>query len=257
MKEVLKRKCSSFFTKEDRETVKDAVSQVHTVMTNASVLMRAYYIQQYEEMFEDKPLEVSDYDKVMPIDEDLLKICCDVVTGDVKLVTRERKSSKDDTKKDEKQLEKEKKKTEAKKEKLDAFGKVYSCFQSLEMTPVTTSLSLSHILGYSIQSLITAYTTNVWMHYRKYVLRYVRCVVLRALNVEATNKEITFKIRKLTNHVLEGDPLPEEWDIENIDIDELKELLVPQERKNGVNSVYDAKSRHWYLAYNREVRFAE
>ena len=90
MKEVLKRKCTSFFTKEDRETVKDAVSQVHTVMTNASVLMRAYYIQQYEEMFEDKPLEVSDYDKVMPIDEDLLKICCDVVTGDVKLVTRER-----------------------------------------------------------------------------------------------------------------------------------------------------------------------
>ena len=248
MPEVLKRKCTSFFTKEDRETVKDAVAQIHMIMTNASILMRAYYIQNYDETFGDKPLTVLDYKRVLKIDTELLDICCEVVRGKTKLNVRESKNpKKSETDKEKKE---ETKKVEKKKEKLDTFDKVLLCFQSLNLKTVETTLSLSHILMYSVESLVTGYTTNIWMHYRKYVLRYIRCMVLRALNVEQSTEAISYKVRKLAGHLLEGDALPEGWEIDGIDMQELKEVLVPENRKVGVNLKYDAKSRPWvFLAF--------
>lgn len=261
MKEVLKRKCTSFFKKEDREVVKDAVLQVHKVMTNASILMKAYYLQDYDEKFGKKVLTASDYPKMMTIDVDLLDMCCDVVCGDIKKACRTRKPKADDETetepKPEPDPEKQKKdkkrneKKEAKKiENKGTFDKLVSCFQSLDIKPIKTTLSLSLILPYSVNNLITAYNTNVWMHFEKYVHRYVRCSLMKYLNVDTCTKSINALVNKIKKHILEGSDLPKEMDDMTSDIDDLKDALLPKSRKVKVNTKYDAKSRPWvFLAY--------
>lgn len=246
MTEVVKRKCTSFFKSGDRILVKNAVSQVHAIMTNASLLLKAYYLEKFDQNFGNLPLQ--SYSHVLNVDVDLLGVCCDIVRGDKELSTRKSKKGKPD--KSEKEVKKEEKKQVQKAVKCKHFEEALGVFQKLGMKAVKTDLSLSHILDYSIATLITAYETNVTCHYPKYVKRYVQCCILKILQMEAPDKETRTLIWKVTKHILYDELLHSDTGLLNLDLEELKSRLIPRGRKADKNVIYDMKSRPWlYLAH--------
>ena len=76
--EGVKRKCTSFFKPDDRNVIKHVVEEVHSIVSEASMLLKAYYLHQYKQ----------DPTDTVIVDEILLHVCCDIVRGDVKTRTR-------------------------------------------------------------------------------------------------------------------------------------------------------------------------
>lgn len=239
MTEIIKRKCTSFFKCEDREKVKQAVKQVHQVMTNASLLMKAFYLKDYETKFESKVLNPEDYSKFLEINSELFHICCSIVQGDTKLSTR---NTKDNDKPE------KKKNSMSKEQKNQYFIEILELYQSFSFSTVKTTLSLSHILSYSINTMMTAYQNNVTMRFPCYVRKYIRCKILQLLCIDTLDRHNSYLARKISNHILYDQTLPNE-SIPGLDIDGIKHLLLPQ---RGINTFLtnDLESRPWiYLAY--------
>ncbi len=88
--EVLKRKCTALFTPDDREVVIQATKDVHNIVSEATHLLKAYYLQQYESLYPTEEQVVVDT-SAPDVSDSLLSTCCLIVQGVNKLPTRVRK----------------------------------------------------------------------------------------------------------------------------------------------------------------------
>jgi hypothetical protein len=117
--------------------------------------------------------------------------------------------------------------------------------------------SISHILNYSIDTIVTNYKTNVTTHFDKYVKKFVYCTLLKLLkeptipkhkkkntNLDpriGSDKDLKKMAGKITNHIL----YKIELDIDipsNLDLEQLKTQCVPQ--TNDVRCI-DIGKRPW------------
>jgi hypothetical protein len=67
--QILKRKVTSFLDPEDRITVQNVVKIVHNIISEASHLLKAFYLFKIE----------TEPDLLIKVDESLLSLCCKVV----------------------------------------------------------------------------------------------------------------------------------------------------------------------------------
>jgi hypothetical protein len=237
--EVLKRKCGSFFSKDDREVLKAVVKDVHSIISEASHLLKAYYIFKIE----NSP------DETVAVDKELLTACCKIVQGDTKKASRTVKEvdltvlPTDDDKakklkeKKQKQVEKN---TERKGRAEQVFKDVLAFWNTLDITPLEPSkYSISHILAYTIENTLTAYNNNVWIHYPKYVKKYIRCCKLNEKNlgrndlpkeVKDLEKPVFKEAAELTFSLL--------WDSNCSET----HRFVPNNSSSNSNRLYDMKS---------------
>ncbi len=183
--EVLKRKCTALFTPDDREVVIQATKDVHNIVSEATHLLKAYYLQQYESLYPTEEQVVVDTSAPY-VSDSLLSTCCLIVQGVNKLPTRVRKPTvqKPETVNNKKPMsEYEKKKLEKKQieKQIEKENKVtlnhsdfkgaLQCYEDTFPTTnhITTKLSLSYILAYSVEQTMTAYNNNIIIHFPKYV----------------------------------------------------------------------------------------
>lgn len=177
---IIKRKAKGFFKSDDIETVKKAVQTVHQIITDASILVRAYYLQWFDEQ-----------DEVLEINEKLVSLACQIVQGSTKPLCRSEKTWN---------------------EQIGVFEKMLSIYKKLysrvpDVQSISSNLSVSHVLAYSIENLLTAYENNVHSHFPKYPKRYILCDGLsRGLDVKTARKEAAL----IVNNLLYDFELPEE-----------------------------------------------
>jgi hypothetical protein len=155
---IIKRKARGFFKKEDQVIIKDTVISVHKIITDASILLRAYYLRWFQTFY---PLE--DEHNVLEFEHYHVSMACNVVQGVTSPPVRGAGPEQNA-------------KIAIYEKMLDEYDKLYG---RVAINPdVATSLSLSHILTYSIENLLTAYTNNIQSHFSKYTKRYIRCDML-------------------------------------------------------------------------------
>ena len=245
--EVLKRKASSLFSPEDRLLLFEAVNQVHDIVSTTTLLVKAWYLEQLEQGVQN--LEIND---------ELIEVCIKVIQENDKLPTRTTKPKNDEsvlTEEEQKKKDKTKQKNAEQNEtKKSYFETVKACYDNhFNKTPKDDptqkktkkekaaekklkppKLSLSHILAYSKEGLLTAYKNNVVAHYPKYVKRYILYALLERQGVERVKdatkptKEVAYQLCK---HLLYDEDL-NDLSIEmvnklSIQIPTLKTLLVP------------------------------
>lgn len=151
---IIKRKAKGFFKSEDIDTIKKAVQLVHQIVTDSSILVRAYYLQWFDE---HHPLD--DLNAVLEVDEKLFIMASQIVQGSTKPSCRSEKTMT---------------------EQKETFHKMLSIHKKLYSrvnteTTISSNLSLSHVIAYSVENLLTAYVNNVQSHFPKYPKRYILC----------------------------------------------------------------------------------
>jgi len=179
---VLKRKGTTFFKPEYRETILKAVNTCHDISQKARFLLKFYYLKQ----------KASNIDRIIKVDKDLIKIAFDVVQSspDKKLQVRNTKprepkkalesdkAKKDETPKETKKPKKDvklkidRKPPTSKEWKLETFEFMKEYFIELfgEQGFVNGhGMSLSLILNYSMSQLETDFINNIVFHYPKYI----------------------------------------------------------------------------------------
>ena len=247
--EVVKRKCKSLFVEKDKSTILDTVNAVHDIISEASLLLKAFYLEWFESNCKDR----CDDNKPFTIDKDILGICCIVCQGIAKFQTRTMSEKTKEKKlveynglceKDRAKKDKQNTKNKTRKEEIRTYRPmVLECFQRIFPNKENTKykdLSLSHILAYSMETLVTNYKTNVVSHYPKYVKKYIYCKLLKLMQSPSLPKKTKVpdpveriegckRIKKLagkiTSHVLFGMELNE---VVPIDVGTLIEECVPE-----------------------------
>ena len=171
---IIKRKAKGFFQSQDLPIINQAIQDVHNIVTDASVLLRAFYLQWFQE---NHPLQNNE--DALELNIEMLTMACNIVQGATKLSTR--KETDDNGKLD------------TFNKMLDSYNKLY---QRLNFNAnVDTQLSLSHILSYSKTNMLTAYENNIKCHFKKYPKRYITCDILSKTDMDATSA------KKLANAV--------------------------------------------------------
>jgi len=177
---VVKRKGTTFFQPEFRETILKAVKVCHDISQKARFLIKFYYLQQ-------KSLDV---DKVIKVDEDLIKIAYDVVQSSPdkklqvrnatprksKIVVKPNNEGKDQNKKPKNDDKPQKQKT-SKDWKIETFDRMKEYFIELFGNQGFVhghGLSLSLILNYSMKQLQTDFINNIVFHYPKYIKKLLK-----------------------------------------------------------------------------------
>jgi hypothetical protein len=146
---VIKRKARGFFKSEDFKTVKQAVQDVNNIIRNASVLVRAYYLSEFRK----------DPNTPIVLDEQLLDFACAVV---------------------QKKNQPSRGKNRTNQTLVTLYQKLVELHNEIfGDSDVSTKLSVSHILQYSINNLLTAYKNNVELHFRKYPVKLIKCLLLK------------------------------------------------------------------------------
>lgn len=180
---IVKRKARGFFKPSDIKTIKETVHDVHQILTNASVLVRAYYLKWFQQ---NHPLQ--DDRQPLELDHHTLSVACNIVQGATSPSVRG---------------------TGDKTGKVAIFNDILETYKDLyERLPncpnITSEHSLSHILAYSLENLLTAYENNITTHFPKYPKRFILCDLL-SKNVDlATAKKVAWMV---TNHFLYDLPL--------------------------------------------------
>ncbi|EKX31293.1 hypothetical protein GUITHDRAFT_122506 [Guillardia theta CCMP2712] len=155
---IVKRKAKGFFKSEDLVTIKDAVKHAHRIMSDASILIRSYYLRWFQSSY---PLESDG--KELELEHFHISMACSIVQGitrpPVRGVGPERSA-----------------KITIFNDMLDEHKKLYERLPNDK--GFETDLSLSHILAYSIDNLLTAYKNNIETHFLKYTKRYILCDML-------------------------------------------------------------------------------
>lgn len=175
---IVKRKARGFFKPDDIKTIKETVHDVHKILTNASVLVRAYYLKWFQQ---NHPLQ--DGQQPLELDHHTLLVACNIVQGATSPSVRG---------------------TGDKSEKVAIFNGMLDTYKDLynrlpTCPNITTEHSLSHILAYSLENLLTAYENNITTHFPKYPKRFILCDLL-SKNVDlATAKKVAWMV---TNHFL-------------------------------------------------------
>lgn len=159
--EVLKRKISRLFTApseqyDDRAKLFEVVNVVHRVVTNTTILIKFMYLEAFE---------ACDGRDEMPITEDLVQTCFNVLNGQVKLHVRHKAGYAADAVSDADRAEL--------LERTSAFSTTLNACTRLFGTQRAPTASISDVLSASMVMLLTAYKNNVNAHYVKYVRRYL------------------------------------------------------------------------------------
>jgi hypothetical protein len=96
MLRIVKRKATGFFKPGDISVIRQAVGDVHRIISDASCLVRAYYLREYD----DGIVDTSGVDTVKPlvIDHQLLKFACSIVQGVAQAPLRKSRSEHADAK---------------------------------------------------------------------------------------------------------------------------------------------------------------
>lgn len=219
---IIKRKAKGFFKPDDVDTIKRAVHLVHQIITDASILVRSYYLQWFDE---HHPLD--DLDNVLEVDKNLFTMACQIIQGKIKPSCRSEKTLA---------------------EKGDTFDKLLSLHNRLysrvnDKTTVDSDLSLSYVIAYSIKNLLTAYENNVHCHFPKYPKRYIFCDGLKnGLNVTTARKEAAL----ITNSFLYDFELSEELQEKARDY----EFLFPTKMTvKELPRAWDLKVHPWIYLY--------
>lgn len=177
----VKLKGTSFFKPEFQSVVNEAVFQAHEIAHKASVLLKLYYLDEYDK----------DPDNIIQVDEHLIKIAFDTCNGSKPekiQIRKERPMDPEANKKRKKPLSDEEFKQAAeekskKKESKDAitlevhqkFLRIFNEHFKDDSTIFARKLSLSHILTYSVSILETAYLNNIIFNFHKYVRKFADC----------------------------------------------------------------------------------
>lgn len=178
----VKLKGTSFFKPQYQSLVNQAVAQTHDIAHKASVLLKVYYLEEYEK----------NPNHIIEVDENLIKVafnCCNGDKPEKLQIRRERPMDPEANKRkkvpltDEEFKKAAEEKTKAKASRdaiaVESFGKLTAISKRLfgtdnERHP--NKLSLSHVLAYSISQLETAYLNNVTFNFHKYVRKFANCV---------------------------------------------------------------------------------
>lgn len=171
MMEVIKKKVTSLFTKEDRATVLEAVATVHQISSRASQLLKAYYLHQVEEAYGAKPSLSVDFENkpLLAVSDDLIDVCFSIVQGNRRIACRKAHDTPNE--------KKAAKKSAAKAAFAALFTKVLFCYDDCfpgQEEGVATKLSLSFPISYVQGQLLTAIENNIVRHYLSYVKRYLK-----------------------------------------------------------------------------------
>lgn len=220
MLRVVKRKATGFFKKDDLAIVKTAIKQAHGVMRDASALVRAFYLRRYSP---DIPCDGSERQR-LTIDADLLSFACNVVQGVSKAPLRGQNTGND-----------------AKRALYSELLTVWNDIASGGRRK--TTLSLSHILSYSIDTLVTAYETNITTHFYSYAKRFILCDQLER-HPELDTRTGRQQVCKLAHAIL--GPLmydaPATEDAQEL-VDTYSHLVPP--KRSGKPRCYDMKVDPW------------
>lgn len=262
---VIKRKITGFFKPKDVPIIRQVVNDVHLIMTNASILVRAFYLSQFESKKD-----------VMIIDKELISVACDVVQG------KKKSSSRDNTRFVEAKLEKlqihasktnkpfsreieqtklQNKKNNKNSKKIDLHDQLLSLYNELFVDNnedglyVQSQFSLSHVLIYSIEQLVTAYKNNVILHFTKYPIRVIKCDLIKQ---GLKSKDASWIAKKVVSHMFyDNEQAFKEDDNQKLmvlfkkDIDIVSELirkyvvLFPDKKTDDKPRCYDIASSHW------------
>ncbi len=216
---IVKRKARGFFKSEDALAIKDAIESVHRIMTNATILVRAFYLEWFQE---NHPLEnENDY---LEIDETLFSVACRIVQGDTKPAIRGTK----------------------KESKSDLFNRMFQVYKRLydrlpQVKNCSPNVSLSHVLAYAVQGIVTAYENNVHAHFPKYSKRYVLCdLVSKGVEVKEARKQAAV----ITNYFLYDTPLEE-----GLDASEYSFLFPAKMTVKQLPRCWDLKVHPWAYLY--------
>lgn len=222
---IVKRKARGFFKPQDIETIKLAVQDVHQIVSNASILVRANYLRWFQQ---NHPLPTDN--SPLEIDHVMLSMACNIVQGNTSPILRgEDKTGK----------------VALFSQLLDSYNDLYG---RLPWKPrVISKLSLSHVIAYSIETLLTAYETNVTTHFTKYPKRWILCDLL-SKNVEMdTAKNLAFQI---ANHFLYDAPLdnlPEGVTVDHVN--NYGFLFPPKMTVKKLPRCWDLKVHPWIYLY--------
>lgn len=237
---IVKRKATGFFKKENVETIRQAVTDVNNIITNASILLRAYYIDQYEQGRE------------LSINNQTVSFACNIVQGVKKSptrITRDEKVFKLEKEErvrkgivDNDEIKKKEKEQIKKKDDVnDTFSQMLRVFKSIfGDNIVKTDLSVSGILNYSIENLITAYENNIVSHFSKYPKRFIKCDLLSKNFSKDESKKWSSII---TNHYMYDFPIT---DIVNgIVLEDYEHLFVEKQTVKDKPRCWDLKVSPW------------
>jgi hypothetical protein len=247
---VIKRKLTGFFKPEDKDIIKEAIKNVHYIITNTSILFRTYYLDWFEKHRLDNDILI--------IDKNILNLACRVVQGEVELKTRnnqrfqdkrlDKASSKSKNVDIEKLKEQE---VEMKKTSSDQFTQMVELYKKmyydLDISSNDTKLSLSHILSYSLENLLTAYENNVSFHFTKYPKRYIICKLISENKTFTEAKYLASKI--IAKYFYDADiEISQDIDIERFS------LLFPNKQKDDKPRCYEIQVYPWlYLKKMVEI----
>jgi hypothetical protein len=225
---IVKRKATGFFNKENFKIIQQAIKDVTDIMTHASILLRAFYIDQFEK------------NKELIIDSQIVSFACNIVQGIKKAPLRTSKKVKEGEEcknRDNNREEIEKKENIIKifNDMLGVFNYLYNGKNHL----VESKLSISHILAYSIENLITAYENNIVSHFQKYPRKFIKCDLLSKNFSLEDAKKLSFAI---TNYFM--------YDNENIldyriNISDYESLFVDKQTVKDKPRCWDLKVNPW------------
>lgn len=239
---IVKRKATGFFKKESIETIRQAITDVSNIITNASILLRAYYIDQYEQ------------GKELAISNQVVSFACNIVQGvkkspvrinkEEKILKKEKEErvkkglSNDDESIKNREEEQGKKKDDVNQTFLQMLKVFNTIFETTNI--IETKLSISGILNYSIENLITAYENNIVSHFIKYPKRFIKCDLL---SKNFTEEEAKKQSCIITNHYMYDAP------IENINAEinilDYQHLFVDKQTVKDKPRCWDLKVNPW------------
>ena len=243
MPRIVKRKATGFFKPEDLNTIRTAVKDGTSIISEASILVRAYYLHWFEEEIKKKKYG---HDNVLALDDELLGWACSIVQGKFNPPFRGAN------------------RTNAKK--LERFNSLVSTFKAIyDNNPpiIESDLSMSHILTYSIGNLLTAYNNNITIHFEKYPKKYIRCDLL---SKGFEKKEAIHAAGIITGHYMfnNNNDIDVDGKLDDLDDDiyvaEYADLF-PINGSNGRPRVYDIEANPWRYLFkmvgiNRAIELA-
>ena len=224
---IIKRKAKGFFKNEDLQSIQQAVSSSHQIISNASILVRTHYLRWFQSNHpistEDQPFEIT---------RDVLAVACNIVQGDVTPSVRGNGKDKD-----------------AKVclffDMLSTYQELYGRLHDCSIPRISSGLSLSHVLSYSMENLLTAYENNIHSHFPKYPKRYILCDLLS----KGVDKSVARKAAAaFTQHFMFDFPL-EMPDGCNVDSEVYRFLFPEKVTVKGLPRCWDLKVHPWLYLY--------
>lgn len=234
--QVVKRKAKGFFKPEDIPTIQQTVQDVHDIISNASILLRAFYIDWIDRYGLTKPIILEHHH---------IALACNVVQGAQEAPVRGKDSCKGCT-------------DCPKCQKIGLFNDLLRVFNTLYDKPnaIVTDFSVSHVIAYSIETLLTAYETNITTHFPKYPKRYITCDLLS----KGFGPRVAKKIAGIVvSHYLYDASLDslkslDELKDVSIHVKAFKDLFLEKQTVKEKSRAWDIKVHPWlYLAKMVEI----